>query len=85
MTTKKLKPKPVKKVAHMVFVCGGRNPEYVHETYESACVEAKRLAERESGRIVRVLQVVTQYQGNVKVSELPFKFAAKRIDDEIPF
>lgn len=55
---------------YMVFVEGKNPPSYIHDTYDSAEEEAKRLAEKEVGSNVTVLSVVKTFKAKVIVEEV---------------
>ena len=66
----------------MVYLEGGRGPEYRHETYVSAATEAKRLA-RKFGRKAYVLTTVRSYQ-TMEFHEEDLMPSMEEID-ELPF
>lgn len=55
---------------YMVYVSGKASPKKVHNTYESACQEAQRLAGKEVGYVVSVCKVEKQFIGKVIVEEV---------------
>lgn len=55
---------------YMVYVSGRASPKKVHNTYESACQEAQRLAENEVGYVVSVVRVEKQFIGKVIVEDV---------------
>ena len=55
---------------YMVSVVGGNAPKYIHNSLDSAEVEAKRLASKEIGKEVMVLEYVKSYQAKVIVEEI---------------
>jgi hypothetical protein len=75
MVTKKLIPKPKAKVPHMVYVDGKSMPRVIHESYDEAHAEAIRLALKEPGHQVLVLQVMRQIRGEVVANSLPYEIA----------
>lgn len=54
----------------MVWMDGGRGPSQKHDTYDSACAEAKRLAQKNP----REAFVVLQSLGHYTVAEPPVEF-----------
>lgn len=52
---------------YMVYVSGKASPNKVHNTYESACKEAERLAGKEVGYVVSVCKVERQFIAKVIV------------------
>lgn len=64
---------------YMVFVEGGNNPTYKHETYESAEKEARRLAERTGAEAY----ILTAFQ---KIRMVKFeKIDLHHNDQSLPF
>ena len=55
---------------YMVFVEGRSNPKKVHDSYDSAKKEAKRLSAKEIGCNVMVLSVVKTFKSKVIVEEV---------------
>ena len=55
---------------YMVFVEGRSNPKKVHDSYDSAEKEAKRLSAKEIGCNVMVLSVVKTFKSRVIVEEI---------------
>lgn len=55
---------------YMVYVSGKASPKKVHNTYESACQEAQRLAGKEVGYVVSVCKIEKQFIGKVVVEEI---------------
>ena len=55
---------------YMVFVEGRSNPKKVHDSYDSAAKEAKRLSAKEIGCNVSVLSVVKTFKSKVIVEEV---------------
>ena len=55
---------------YMVYVSGKASPKKVHNTYESACQEAERLAGKEVGYVVSVCKIEKQFIGKVIVEEI---------------
>lgn len=55
---------------YMVFVEGRSKPKRVHDSYDSAEKEAKRLLTKEIGRNVMVLSVVKTFKSKVIVEEV---------------
>lgn len=56
---------------YMVCVEGRGEPRKIHGLSADAYKEAERLAAIEPNRMVRVLRIVKQYKGAVKVDEVP--------------
>jgi ribosomal silencing factor RsfS len=67
VTNKMLEQKATTK--YMVFVEGRCNPKKVHDSYDSAEKEAKRLSAKEIGCNVMVLSVVKTFKSKVIVEE----------------
>lgn len=55
---------------YMVYVSGKASPKKVHNTYESACQEAERLAGKEVGYVVSICRVEKQFIGKIIVEEV---------------
>ena len=55
---------------YMVFVEGRSNPKKIHDSYDSAEKEAKRLSAKEIGCNVMVLSVVKTFKSRVIVEEI---------------
>ena len=55
---------------YLVSVVGGKAPKHIHNSLESAEKEAKRLAGKEIGKEVMVLEYVKSYQAKVIVEEI---------------
>ena len=55
---------------YLVSVVGGNAPKHIHNSLESAETEAKRLASKEIGKEVMVLEYVKSYQAKVIVEEI---------------
>ena len=55
---------------YMVFVEGRSNPKKVHNSYDSAEKEAKRLSAKEIGCNVMILSVVKTFKSKVTVEEV---------------
>jgi len=73
MVKKVILPKAVEKVPHMVSVEGIGMHSRIHESYDEAHAEAVRLAIKEHGKRVLVLQVVRQVRGEIVTNSLPYK------------
>ena len=55
---------------YMVFVEGRSNPKKVHDSYDSAEKEAKRLSAKEIGCNVFVVSVIKTFKSKVIVEEV---------------
>lgn len=55
---------------YLVSVVGGEAPKYIHDSLESAEKEAKRLASKEIGKEVMILEYVKSYQAKVIIEEM---------------
>lgn len=55
---------------YLVSVVGGKAPKHIHNSLESAEKEAKRLASKQIGKEVMVLEYVKSYQAKVIVEEI---------------
>lgn len=75
MATRKLKAKEQSKVPHMVYVQGKGLPSRIHESYDDAHAEAIRLAMKEPGHQIFVLQIMRQVRGEVVANSLPYEIA----------
>lgn len=75
MVAKKAKAKEPEKLPHMVYVEGKGLPTRIHESYDEAHAEGIRLAMREPGHRVFVLQIVRQVRGEIVANSLPYEIA----------
>lgn len=55
---------------YYVFVSGKQTPKVLHNTLEAAETEAKRLSEREVGRLVSICKVEKQFISKIIVEEV---------------
>lgn len=55
---------------YVVSVVGGKAPKHIHNSLKSAEAEAKRLAGKEIGKEVMVLEYIKSYQAKVIVEEI---------------
>lgn len=55
---------------YYVFVAGKHSPKILHDTYEKAEQEAKRLAEKEVGCLVSICKVEKQFISKIIVEEV---------------
>lgn len=55
---------------YMVFVEGGKTPKKIHDSYDSAETEAKRLSAKEIGCNVFVVEIVKTFKSKVIVEEI---------------
>lgn len=55
---------------YYVFVSGKHNPKILHDTYEKAEQEAKRLSEKEVGYLVSICKVEKQFISKIIVEEV---------------
>lgn len=55
---------------YMVFVEGKNTPRYIHDSYNSAKTEAKRLSTKLVGSKVFVVEIVKEYKSKVIVEEI---------------
>jgi len=62
------------RIPYVVHVMGQGEPRKVHECFETALEEAKRLAIRDPKKIIRILQIVDQWEGLVTAHHRPYQF-----------
>ena len=70
LTPEEIIPTKQPEAKYMVYVSGKASPKKVHNTYESACQEAERLAGKEVGYVVSVCKIEKQFIGKVIVEEI---------------